>query len=63
MEFKVDVDTVIEQCDKKLATLKRKSDVMRVQDIQEMTMKAKGMVCIYCELNENDFKLLFMEST
>lgn len=61
MFFKIDSSTLLYECEKKLDTVSRKEEIERLQEIIELTKLARMNVVHFCDLDENDFRLIFME--
>lgn len=60
MMIKTDLDSVIRACDKALEKLKRKRDIIEVEDIRDIALHAKRSGEIYCQISKDTYKLIYL---
>lgn len=61
MYIKTDIDEVFGMAEKRILKTNRKAEIARLNEIKDMCAVARRNLCVYCSLEEGDFKLLFME--
>jgi hypothetical protein len=61
MYFKIDSSSLLWECEKKLEKVSRKEEIDRLNEILELTALARVNVVHFCDLDEHDFRLIFME--
>jgi hypothetical protein len=61
ISVKVDTDSLIEACIRRLQTTSRKGDKSRLNDILAVAQVAADNHFIYCSVGEKDFLFLFEE--